>query len=147
MIKPLQSIRFVGLIALLSLAPQAIAEIAPSNKDIITAYTEAYNEADLEGMATLMGEAIEWRSLEDGEMVVYADGKPDLVSQMKDYIASGAPSVSELSGWGVSGQFTSVVETVSWTNDEGAQVSQSSIALYEIKDGLIQSVLYTPAAR
>ena len=82
MIKPLQSIRFVGLIALLSLAPQAIAEIAPSNKDIITAYTEAYNEADLEGMATLMGEAIEWRSLEDGEMVVYADGKPDLVSQM-----------------------------------------------------------------
>jgi hypothetical protein len=45
----------------------------------------------------------------------------------------------------VSGSFIAVQERAFWTTDKGKEVSQQSLAVYELQDGLIRRVYYFPA--
>ena len=45
----------------------------------------------------------------------------------------------------VSGRFVTVRERASWTSESGEERSQASVAVYEIRDGLVARVWYYPA--
>ena len=81
---------------------------------IIEDYVQAYNDRDVDQMAVLMHPDIQWLSVEGEDLVVFADGKTDLVQQMSDYLASPQVTTSTLSSAAKNGAFISVVETARW---------------------------------
>jgi len=84
---------------------------------IISAYSEAWNNKDLEGMSSLMHPDIEWLSVTGNDISVEVSGK-DALSQ-----------------------------TTHWTNKAGEPQSQSSLTVYELKDDLIRRVYYYPSVQ
>lgn len=111
----------------------------------VTAFVEAYNARQLSPMTALMHPDIQWLAIDGDSVVVMADGKADLSAQMETYMASPSATRSTLSTPIVDGRFVAVQETAHWTNDAGDATAQSSLAIYELEDGLIRRVWYYPA--
>lgn len=123
-------------------APLRAPDTAPS---IIARYVDAYNARDVDGMAALMHPDIQWLSVEGDEMVVFADGKADLIDQMTAYVGSPQATTSTLHREIINGDYLAVKETASWPKQDGTTGVQSAIAVYELSDGLIRRVWYFPA--
>ncbi|WP_114521528.1 nuclear transport factor 2 family protein [Altererythrobacter sp. ZODW24] len=124
----------------------SIEPAAPSKQEVIvSAYVEAYNARDLAAMEALMHPQIQWISVEDGKSVIVADGREELAAQMKSYLASATTTNSTLDGFTRNGRFLAVKETAHWSDANGQAASQSSIAVYELDDGLVLRVWYYPA--
>ncbi|MEM8725597.1 MAG: nuclear transport factor 2 family protein [Pseudomonadota bacterium] len=140
----------LAIAALLSAAALS-AEDEPSATDEgyskVIAYVEAYNARDLQAMMALMHDDVQWLSIEGSSVAIFADGKQDLASQMEGYFASPSATRSEVLSYVVDGRFVSVREVASWTDKEGAEKSQSALAVYEFEDGLVRRVWYYPASR
>lgn len=135
----------IGSLAFFICALTACTQPRPSDEQVIIEnYTEAYNQADLEAMSALMSETIQWLAVEGDETALMADGKEDLTTQLESYMRSGG-TTSTLSGWSQNGSFVSVIETAHWSTASGEERSQSALAVYEIRDDLIQRVWYYPA--
>lgn len=117
-------------------------EISPEQA-VVEQYTAAYNEADVTSMAALMSDNVQWFAIEGGVTVPMADGKEDLSAQLTTYLAS-TNTTSTLSDWTQNGAFLSVIETASWSSQSGETMSQSSLAVYEIRNDRIQRVWYYP---
>ncbi|HBH89904.1 nuclear transport factor 2 family protein [Ponticaulis sp.] len=116
---------------------------ASPEQAVIELYTAAYNEADVASMAALMSDTVQWFAIEGGVTVPMADGKEDLSAQLTTYLAS-TNTTSTLSDWTQNGAFLSVIETASWSSQSGESMSQSSLAVYEIRNDRIQRVWYYP---
>ena len=110
---------------------------------VVEQYKAAYNEADVASMAALMSDTVQWFAIEGGVTVPMADGKEDLSAQLTTYLAS-TNTTSTLSDWTQNGAFLSVIETASWSSQSGETMSQSSLAVYEIRNDRIQRVWYYP---
>ena len=132
---------------LLPAAPAVAQDVAPSELQIAVAYVEAYNDRDLEAMLALMHEDVEWLSVQGSETAVFANGKADLAAQMEGYLASQSATYSTVEGSVGDGRFVAVREVAHWTDAEGNARSQSSLAIYEIVDGLVRRVWYYPPTR
>lgn len=67
---------------------------------------------------------------------------------LRDYMATyfeAQPTVrSEVEESVVTGDFVAVRERASWTDRDGEGRSQASLAVYHVRDGLIQRVWYYP---
>ncbi|WP_299194491.1 nuclear transport factor 2 family protein [uncultured Erythrobacter sp.] len=138
-----------GLLALTSLPALAHGEEAAPDpqRAIVSAYVDAYNQRNLDAMLALMHDDVQWLSVEADTVTVFADGKADLATQMRDYMTSPMVTTSEVSAGFVDGNFVAVTEIARWTNGEGEEREQSALAVYEIEDGLVRRVWYYPATR
>lgn len=94
-------------------------------------------------MTALMSDTVQWFAIEGGVTVPMADSKEDLSAQLTTYLAS-TNTTSTLSDWTQNGAFLSVIETASWSSQSGETMSQSSLAVYEIRNDRIQRVWYYP---
>ena len=124
--------------------PVSVEQVEPS---VVSLYTQAYNDRDIDGMSALMHPDIQWLSIEGDEVVVFADGKPDLVNQMSEYMSSPQVTTSSLSGLIINGSFQAVKETARWPRPDGTTGEQAALAVYELDDGLIRRVCYYPAEK
>ncbi|MEO9461489.1 MAG: nuclear transport factor 2 family protein [Marinomonas sp.] len=111
------------------------------------AYVEAYNARDLEAMLKLMHEDVQWLSISGAKVEVFANGKADLTAQMREYMASPMATRSEIDGDVTDGRFVAVREIARWTDKDGAERSQSALAVYEFEDDLVRRVWYYPASK
>ncbi|MEL7444595.1 MAG: nuclear transport factor 2 family protein, partial [Pseudomonadota bacterium] len=107
-----------------------------------SAYVDAYNDRDLDGMLSLMHEDVQWLSVEGEKVEVFANGKADLAAQMESYLASPMATLSEIDGSVSDGRFVAVREIAHWTDNNGDAKEQSALAVYEIEDGLVRRVWY-----
>lgn len=141
-------IGFVGA-TLLALVGCVSSPGVPERGDyaIISSYIEAYNQRDVQAMAALMHPDVEWLSVEGREVQVIANGRDDLVAQMRAYVASPSATTSTLEGAVANGPYLAVREIARWRRDDGSMAEQSSLAVYEIRDGLVRRVWYFPVAR
>ena len=114
---------------------------------IISAYSEAWNNKDLEGMSSLMHPDIEWLSVTGNDISIEVSGKDALSQGIQGYFESPDLPTSSLRGWSVNGDYISVTETAHWTNKAGEPQSQSSLTVYELNDGLIRRVYYYPSVQ
>lgn len=80
-------------------------------------------------------------------MQVVANGKADLVAQMSAYVSSPSATTSTLEGAVANGPYLAVREIARWRRDDGSMAEQSSLAVYEVRGGLIHRVWYFPVAR
>lgn len=130
-----------------ALQPSPTAPEINARYDVIEAYTDAYNARDVEAMAALMHDDIQWLSIDGADIAVVADGKADLVTQMTGYVASGSATTSTLEGQLADGPYLAVREIARWTGGDGAQAEQSALAVYQVEQGLVRRVWYYPATR
>lgn len=111
---------------------------------IVRSFIEAFNNHDVGAMATLVDENMVWLSVQGDSVLAEASGREELVRQMEGYFAT-APSIrSEAQDLITTGSFVSFRERVYWEGDQGEQ-TQASLAVYEIREGLIVHVWYYPA--
>ena len=105
---------------------------------VAEALVEAFNEHDPEKMGRLVADDFELYYVDDkGEAALALTGRGQLVEEMAGYFA-GNPSVQSTISDAIDGRaFVSFREQIVG--------GQSSISVYEIRDGLIQRAWYFPA--
>ncbi len=122
--------------------PAAAAE--PTAMHTATQLVDAFNERDPDAMAALVSPDFELYYVSQGKAELSAQGADDLRAQMVDYFAS-QPSVRSVLEASIDGpRFVSFRERAI-TIVDGVERSASSIAVYEVVDGLILRVWYYPA--
>ena len=114
-------------------------------KSIISEHTRAFNAADVQAMGKMQHPNIEWFSISGGQISLEVAGRDALAKNMTTYFKSPTRVTGKLKGWNVNTPFVSVTEVASWTAQDGAKKSQSSLTVYELQDNLIRRVWYYPA--
>ena len=116
----------------------------PEALRIVKNHVAAFNRHDVVGMMALVGKNVRWFSVLKDSVALEADGKEALRKSMEDYFGSIPSARSAIEDAITRGSFVAVRERAFWQGKSGEQ-SQASLAIYEVRDGLIQSVWYFPA--
>ena len=118
---------------------------SPNTHPIISPYSQAWNDKDIQSMSALMHPNIEWISVDGNTIKVEISGKEALVKEMTAWFESDALPSGSLKGWSFNGDYVAVTETAHWTNKEGEAKSQSALTVYQLDNNLIRRVYYYPA--
>lgn len=136
-----------GLLLSVGLGAPSIASDPPrSSEAIVRAYTEAFNHHDVDAMLALAHAEIEWLSIAGSKAAVETSGKEALRTSMASYFGGNPTSKSVIEAVMADGPFIVVRERAEWTSKDGPR-AQRSVAVYELRDGLIRRVWYYPAYR
>ena len=111
---------------------------------IIQAYSQAYNDKDIETMEALMHPDIEWVSISGNEIEVHVSGKSILSKEMQEWFKNPKLPKGSLRDWSLNGDYVGVTETAHWVNDEWEEKSQSALTVYELQENLVRRVYYYP---
>ena len=131
---------------LVQFAVLAAPAIAANPSALATAkqLLNAFNQHDPGAMAELVSEDFELYYFSNGKAELSAQGRQQLQEQMVDYFASQPTVRSEIEGSIDGPRFASFRERAISVHD-GVERSASSLAIYEVVDGLIRRVWYYPA--
>ena len=126
--------------------PAAADQVESEPIRIVRAYIEAFNRHDIPAMAERVGADFVWFNVTSDRATVEVKGRDSLRKTLSNYF-EGTPTVrSEIDGIAHAGDYVSFRETARWSSLLG-QRSQSSLAIYEVKGGLITRAWYYPAAK
>jgi len=112
---------------------------------IIQAYSNAYNEKDIETLKALMHPDIEWIGVTGNNIEVHVSGKDTLAKEMETWFENPKLPKGTLRDWSLNGNHVAVTETAHWTTDAGDKKSQSALTVYQIENDLVRRVYYYPA--
>jgi len=134
--------------AAISMLPQQAAEQsreqAPRSAEAtILAQLEAFNAADIESMVANVAPEFAGFAVESDRVDLQLAGRGEFRRSIEDYFASVPEPRAEIDGIVVSGDFVSVREVAYWLTGDG-EVAQASLAIYEVREGLIHRVWYYP---
>lgn len=113
----------------------------------VRAQLAAFNQHNPEGVAAMLAPAVKWLSLDAEKLSVDGDGRDAMLTWLTGYFKSYPDVRSEISEVTQNGPFVSFRERASWTAKDGSRRSQQSLAVAEVRDGLIARVWYYPAIR
>jgi uncharacterized protein (TIGR02246 family) len=128
----------------LPFSPPAAAESGPVAT--VRSFVDAFNARDLDGMAALVTDDVEWLSVDGRDVGTETEGKAALRSTMEEYFRSCPSCQSELGQVVATGDRVAAVETARWEGKDGPS-SQRSLSIYELRDGRIRRVYYYPAEK
>jgi hypothetical protein len=130
----------------LSLVASFAADKQKSNEQMVRDYVAAFNGRDVDAMLSMVTEDIQWLTLAGDKLTIETDGKPKLRQSMVAYFKSNPSANSELKWVQVTKSRVAAQEKASWQAKAGPK-SQSSLSVYEFRDGLIARVHYYPAEK
>lgn len=119
----------------------------PEEHPIIAAYSNSYNEKDIETMRALMHPHIEWVAINGNETEVHMSGKEALATEMESWFENPNLPKGSLRDWSINGDTIAVTETAHWTTKDGAEKSQSALTVYELENDLVRRVYYFPETK
>ena len=111
------------------------------SKEVVARFVEAYNNHDVEQMLENCSDDVRWLTVAGDAIAVEADGKPKLRSAMKSHFEQSPNTRSTLLAVEGDGPMVVAIEKAMSGNNESAR-SQCSASVYQLKDGLIESVWY-----
>jgi len=117
---------------------------ARAPEDIIREQLRAFNAHDPAAMVANLHERFAWFAIDSDVMRVESEGRGNFFQSMRDYFASVPGARAEIEELFVAGVFVTARERAYWLQG-GAELSQASLSIYEIRDGLIYRVWYYPA--
>ena len=91
-------------------------------------------------------DGIQWVTIEGARAAVKTEGKTELRTILQQYFGQCPTCRSTLEWTKESGSRVAARERASWTAAAGPR-SQTSLSVYEFKDGKILRVLYFPAEK
>jgi hypothetical protein len=112
----------------------------------VAAQTAAFNRHDVAALAAGVSPDFVWLSVAGEEVSVEARGREELEQGMGAYFAEFPDVSATIEEAATAGPFVAIRERVRWSS-EGGERSQSALAVYEVRAGLIQRVWYYPAER
>ena len=111
---------------------------------VVQGHVDAFNRHDAEDLLSWVSPAVEWVNVQGSIMSVEVRGREMLRDYMATYFEAQPTVRSEIEEAVVTGDFVAVRERASWTAPDGEERSQASLAVYHVRDGLIQRVWYYP---
>jgi hypothetical protein len=130
----------------MSSAASFAADKQKSNEQMVRDYVAAFNSRDVDAMLSMVTEDIQWLTVAGDKLAIETDGKPKLRQSMAAYFKSNPSAKSELEWVQVTKLRVAALEKSSWQGKAGPK-SQSSLSVYEFRDGLIARVYYYPAEK
>ncbi len=125
-----------------------LQESAPdASERQVRAFVDAFNTRNIDGMLALASDAVQWLSVDGAKVGVETEGKDALRASMTKYFQQCPSCKSDLVWLKTAGSRVTALERANWTNRAGVAVSQTSLSVYELKDGRIVRVYYFPAER
>ena len=112
---------------------------------VIARHVDAFNAGDLEVMSALQHPDIEWFGIDGADMRLEIAGREALAEMLDAYRSNNPTVVGMTRDWSQNGPYVSVIETASWTTEDGTKRAQSALSVYELQDGLIRRVWYFPS--
>ena len=114
---------------------------------IIQAYSNAYNEKDIESLRNLMHPDIEWVAVKGNDIEVHVSGKEALAGEMEKWFESPDLPTGSHRDWSINGNNVAVTEIAHWTTKDGEKKSQSALTVYELENNLVRRVYYFPETK
>ena len=111
---------------------------------VVRGHMDAFNRHDAEDLLSWVAPAVEWLTVRGSVMSAEVRGRDMLRDYMATYFEAQPSVRSEIEEAVVTGDFVAVRERASWTARDGEARSQASLAVYHVRDGLIQRVWYYP---
>jgi len=110
----------------------------------VMAFVTAFNEQDVDAMLNLATENVVWMSVAGENIAVEAKGSGNLKATMQDYFIGHPTSHSKIKQIQSSGPWVTTLEHAGREID-GEFKGQCAYAMYQLNDGLIESVWYFSA--
>lgn len=132
--------------AALMLGGLALAQMpeTASPEQQVRAFVAAFNARDLDALLAGADEGIEWLSIDGAKISVETQGREALRQSLSNYFQSCASCRSTLEWTRTAGSRVSAFERAEWTGSDGTPKSQSSLSVYELRQGKIARVYYFP---
>ena len=111
---------------------------------VVRGHVDAFNRHDAEDLLSWVSPAVEWVNVQGSIMSVEVRGREMLRDYMATYFEAQPTVRSEIEEAVVTGDYVAVRERASWTGPDGEERSQASLAVYNVRDGLIQRAWYYP---
>lgn len=118
-------------------------EAVRSPAETIEAQLAAFNAGDIDTLAANVAPDFVWIAVDSSGSTVELSGREQFQRSMEGYFGSVYEPRAEIDGMVVSGNFVSVREVAYWQGEEG-ELSAASLAVYEVRNGLIHRVWYYP---
>lgn len=112
--------------------------------DVVLRFVAAYNEHHVAEMMSLCTENVRWLTVLGESVIVEAEGKATLTSQMHAHFEHSPNTYSTLLALEGDGPMVIAIEQAS-TGTTAAAQSQCSASVYQLNNGLIENVWYFDA--
>jgi len=141
--------RFLVLLALLPVALRAQTEPAAASPEIavVRRQVEAFNRHSADDVVACYAENIKWVNVDGDTVSTEGEGRESIRTWLAGYFKSFATVKSELIEINQTGPHVVFRERASWLGKDGKPRSQTSIGIFEVRDGLIRRAWYYPAAK
>lgn len=152
MLPVLLSLGFLVVVPLSPAAePPAAPESAPSPAEakeigVVRAYIEAFNQHNIPALAERVAPDFVWFNVTSDRATVEVKGRDSLRKNLSSYFENTPNVRSEIEGILAAGAYVSFRERATWNALLG-QRSQTALAVYEVKGGLITRAWYYPSAK
>ena len=110
---------------------------------VVLGQLDAFNRHSAEDLLAWVAPDVAWMNVQEDSVLIEVRGREMLRSFLLTYFEAVPTVRSELEDALVTGDFVAVRERATWTGAEGER-SQASLAVFEVRDGLIQRVWYYP---
>ena len=127
-------------------APRSPAATDTSAIAVVRRFVQAFNDRNIDQMVSMLGPSFVWLNVAGDSVTVEVRGAGPLRASMEAYFRQLPSARSELEKVSVLGPWVSTIERAHWTSTNGPR-SQAAVAIYEVRDGLVQRVWYYPAVR
>lgn len=112
--------------------------------EVIQSQLAAFNAGDVEAMVANVSENFIYWAVDSDYSERQLQGRAAFRRSMEEYFASVPGARAEIEQMIPAGEFVAARERAYWLQN-GQEVSQASLAVYEVRDGLIVTVWYYPA--
>lgn len=113
-------------------------------EDVIRSQLAAFNAHNADAMMANLHEDFAWFGVDSDITTLEMKGRGNFFKSMRDYFSSVPGARAEIEEIFVAGDFVTARERSYWRQGD-AELSQASLAVYEIRNGLIYRVWYYPA--
>jgi len=107
-------------------------------------FVTAFNQQDVDAMLAMASKDVAWMSVSGETISKEASGAENLKASMQDYFSTHPASISRIEQIQSSGPWITTLERAGRMVD-GQFKGQCAYAMYQLADGLIQSVWYFSA--
>ena len=107
-------------------------------------FVASFNTRNIEAMMGAVDENVQWLTVNEAKITIETEGKKPLRESMERYFRSCPSCKSSLEWVKKSGSRVTAMERATWSGKSGLK-SQTSLSVYEFRNGKILRVYYFPA--
>jgi predicted SnoaL-like aldol condensation-catalyzing enzyme len=114
---------------------------AATAEDVVRKLYADFNTHSADALVANVAENILWMTIADDKIAMEASGREPLTASMTRYFKSTPTVQSTIESLMAAGDFVTVHERVRWRVN-GAEKTQSAVAVYKIKESKVAAVWY-----